>query len=70
MADLDTGIPSFRWVQNAIRDQKTVAIKLATGEEMGGRVRWQDTECICLLDDGEQDVLVWRSAIAWLRVRL
>ncbi|MEM6448457.1 MAG: RNA-binding protein hfq [Cyanobacteria bacterium J06642_2] len=69
MAELDTGIPSFRWVQAAIRDQKTVSVKLATSEEVGGRVRWQDTECICLLDEREQDVLLWRNAIAWMRVR-
>lgn len=69
MAELDTGIPSFRWVQTVIRDRQTVAVKLVTGEEMGGRVRWQDPECICLLDDSETDILLWRGAIAWLRVR-
>ncbi|MEO1133012.1 MAG: RNA-binding protein hfq [Cyanobacteria bacterium J06639_1] len=69
MAELDTGIPSFRWVQNAIRDRQTVAIKLVTGEEIGGTVRWQDPECICLLDSGENDILLWRNAIAWLRIR-
>ncbi|MDY6782305.1 MAG: RNA-binding protein hfq [Cyanobacteriota bacterium] len=67
MNELETGLPNFRQVQEFIKENQGVEIKLLTGDLMTGTVFWQDTHCICLRDDSEQPVTIWRHAIAYLK---
>ena len=70
MSDFDTGLPSVRQVQTYIKDKQAVEIKLMTNDILVGIVFWQDQNCICLRDEQEQQLLVWRGAIAYLKPRV
>ena len=67
MENFDTGLPSIRYVQGFIKEQKQVEIKLITNDVMAGRLVWQDNQCLCLADESEQSTLVWRQAIAYVQ---
>ncbi|MBE9118661.1 RNA-binding protein hfq [Lusitaniella coriacea LEGE 07157] len=69
MTEFDTGFPSIRQIQGWITEQQAVEFKLLTGEVMSGRVFWQDPHCICLQDESEQPILVWRQAIAHAKLQ-
>jgi host factor-I protein len=64
--ELDTGLPSTRLMQNFLREKQTLEIKLTTGDTFIGPMRWQDPLCICV-DSGGQAVVLWRSAIAYVK---
>ncbi|HEY9295360.1 MAG TPA: RNA-binding protein hfq [Phormidium sp.] len=63
----DTNLPSVRQVQSIIKAQKRVELKLLTGEVIGGTLRWQDQNCIAIIDENNQQSLVWRQSIAYLK---
>ncbi|MEA5462786.1 Hfq-related RNA-binding protein [Leptothoe sp. PORK10 BA2] len=65
--EFDTGLPSVRQIQTLIREQKTVEIKLMTGDIFNGIVIWQDAHGICLSVDG-QTVVAMRAAIAYIKI--
>lgn len=67
MAELETGLPSIRQIQTLIKDQTDVELKLITQELLTGKIRWQDTDCLCLTDREDQPMIVWRQAIAYLK---
>ncbi len=67
--ELETGLPSTRQIQTLIRDEQMVELKLLTGDSVTGKVRWQDPNCICLMDQ-DQPVLIWRQAIAFVKPKL
>jgi len=68
--ELETGMPSIRQIQNLIRETKEVELKLVTGDLLAGKIRWQDSHCISLTDQYDQDTIVWRQAIVYLKPRL
>ena len=65
--ELETGLPSIRQLQMLIRDKQEVEIKLMTNDVIMGKVRWQDTYCICLDVPENQTIMLWRQAIAYLK---
>ncbi|NBD32311.1 MAG: RNA-binding protein hfq [Cyanobacteria bacterium] len=67
MTEFDTGLPSTRMVQNLIKEEKDVEIKLLSEDLIVGRVLWQDQHCLCLVDHYDQSTLVWRQAVAYLK---
>lgn len=67
--ELETGLPSVRQVQSIIKDEKEVELKLVTGDLLAGKIRWQDTHCIALVDHYDQATIVWRQAIVYLKPR-
>jgi host factor-I protein len=69
MSEMDTNLPSTRQVQNFIKDKKEVEVKLLTNDLLKGRFIWQDTDCLCLVDDSTQNILIWRQAIAFIRIK-
>ncbi|MGB3204052.1 MAG: RNA-binding protein hfq [Crinalium sp.] len=69
MSEMDTNLPSTRQVQNFIKDKKEVEVKLLTNDLLVGRVIWQDTECVCLGDNSTQTTLIWRQAIAFIKIK-
>jgi host factor-I protein len=44
-----------------------VELKLITGDLLVGRIFWQDHACFCLLDASEQQILISRSALAYVK---
>ena len=66
-SELDTNLPSIRQIQNLIRDEKEVELKLMTDDLLVGKIRWQDHDAICLLDQYSQPTIIWRQAIAYMK---
>ncbi|MEB3359755.1 MAG: RNA-binding protein hfq [Synechococcales bacterium] len=69
-AELETGLPSVRQVQTLIREEREVELKLMTDDLLVGKIRWQDTICLCLIDQYDQPTIVWRQAIVYLKPKL
>jgi host factor-I protein len=67
VTELDTGLPSTRQIQTLIREEQEVELKLLTNDLITGKIRWQDTSCVCLVDHYEQPVVIWRQAIAYMK---
>ncbi|NET48926.1 MAG: RNA-binding protein hfq [Merismopedia sp. SIO2A8] len=65
--DMNTGIPSIRQLQTLIRDEHQVEIKLSTGDVLTGKLRWQDNDCVCVMDANSQPTIIWRHALAYLK---
>jgi host factor-I protein len=65
--ELETGLPSTRQIQTLIREEKEVEMKLLTNDLMTGKIRWQDNNCICLVDHYDQSTMVWIQAIAYMK---
>lgn len=68
--ELETGLPSVRQIQSLIRDAAEVELKLVTGDLLAGKIHWQDSSCISLVDQYDQPTIVWRQAIVYLKPRL
>jgi host factor-I protein len=41
-----------------------------TGDLLAGKVRWQDNDCIALVDQYDQVTIVWRQAVVYLKPRV
>jgi host factor-I protein len=67
MTELDVNLPSIRQTQGLIKDKIGVEIKLLTNDVFTGRIIWQDTECLFIIDANEQKVLIYRHAIAFIK---
>ncbi|WP_017325054.1 hypothetical protein [Synechococcus sp. PCC 7336] len=67
MTELNTSIPSTRWLQALIQTHRTVEIKLQTSDLIAGSIQWIDPDCICLIDSSGAEQLIWRQAIAIVR---
>ncbi|BAY25169.1 hypothetical protein NIES2100_49750 [Calothrix sp. NIES-2100] len=65
--DFDTSLPSIRQVQNLIKNTATVGLKLMTGDLLTGRIIWQDSHCVCLVDENKQQTTIWKHAIAYIQ---
>ena len=65
--DMTTGQPSIRQLQTLIRDEQQVEVKLSTGDVLTGKLRWQDSDCVCIIDDSNQAAIVWRTALVYLK---
>jgi host factor-I protein len=68
--DIETGLPSIRQVQTLIKDGSEVEMKLVTGDLLAGKIRWQDAHCISLVDQYDQQTIIWRQAVVYLKPRL
>lgn len=66
-SEFDTALPSIRQVQTLIKEATIVELKLVTGDVLIGKIRWQDQYCLCLLEQDNQPITIWRQAIAYLK---
>jgi host factor-I protein len=67
MTELDVNLPSIRQTQGLIKDKIGVEIKLLTNDVFTGRIIWQDTQCLFIVDANEQKVLIYRHAIVFIK---
>jgi host factor-I protein len=67
MPEFDTGLPSIRMIQSFIKDKQEVELRLSTDDLLVGKILWQDSDCICLIDQYEQSTLVWRQSLVYLK---
>jgi host factor-I protein len=67
---LDTTLPSVRHVQELIRSRVVVCAAMVGGEQVEGRIHWQDPDFLALRQEDDQPlILLRREAIAVLRSR-
>lgn len=67
MSEFNTDLPSIRKVQSYTKDKNAVEIKLLTNDILEGTILWQDPNCLCLQDQNNQQILIGRHAIAFIR---
>jgi host factor-I protein len=65
--EFETGSPSVRQIQNLIKEGNEVEIKVITGDLINGKIRWQDPDCICVMDHYDQPTTVWRHSIVFMK---
>jgi host factor-I protein len=68
--ELETGLPSVRQIQTLIREEREVELKLVTNDLITGKMRWQDQHCVCVVDHYDQQTVIWRSAIVYMKPKL
>ncbi|MFQ3616672.1 MAG: RNA-binding protein hfq [Cyanobacteriota bacterium] len=68
--ELETGLPSVRQIQTLIREEREVELKLITNDLITGKMRWQDPYCICVVDHYDQQTVIWRNAIVYMKPKL
>ncbi len=68
--EFNTDLPSVRQIQTFIREEQEVELKLATNDLLTGKIRWQDANCVCLMDQYNQSTLIWHQAIVFIKPRL
>jgi host factor-I protein len=67
MSEFNTGLPSVRQIQNFIKNKSSIEIGLLTNKVIEGKVVWQDTQSLCLLDSSQEKVFIWLQAIAYIK---
>jgi host factor-I protein len=67
MSEFETGLPSIRQIQGLIKDRQQVELKLLTQDLLMGTLLWQDQNCVCLMTQDEQSLIIWRQAIAYIK---
>lgn len=65
--ELDTGLPSIRLIQSLIKDSSEVELKMVTDDLLVGKILWQDPHCVCLVDHYNQQTVIYRHAIVFLK---
>ncbi|NEQ31268.1 MAG: RNA-binding protein hfq [Leptolyngbya sp. SIO4C5] len=66
--ELETGLPSVHQFQSLIREKQAIEIKLVTSDVISGTLRWQDPHCLCVDGNEGQTLILWRHAIAYLKL--
>jgi host factor-I protein len=70
MTDFNTAYPSIRKVQNFVKENTPVELKLLTNDVFTGKFIWQDPHSVCLAvpaDGGDQQMIISRLAIAYIK---
>lgn len=69
MTEFDTALPGVRQIQNFIQQKQEVELKLITDDLVVGKITWQDADCLCLMDHYNQQTLIWRQALVYLKAK-
>jgi host factor-I protein len=67
MSEFDTALPGVKQVQNYIKDKQEVELKLVTDDLVVGKIIWQDADSLCLMDHYNQQTIIWRQALVYLK---
>ena len=67
MSEFNTDLPGIRQVQSYIKDKQEVELKLVTDDLIVGKIIWQDADSLCLMNPDNQQTLVWRQALVYLK---
>jgi host factor-I protein len=65
--ELDTGLPSIRLIQTLIKEAGEVELKVVTDDLLVGKILWQDPYCLCLVDHYNQQTIISRQAIVFMK---
>ncbi len=64
---MDTGLPSIRIVQTLIKEGSEVELKVATDDLIVGKILWQDPQYLCVVDHYNQQTIITRQAIVFMK---
>lgn len=67
MTEFDTDLPGVRQIQTYIKEKQEVELKLVTDDLVVGKITWQDDDCLCLMDHYNQQTIIWRQALVYLK---
>ena len=67
MTEFNTDLPGIRQIQGYIKDKQEVELKLVTDDLVVGKILWQDADLLCMEDHYNQQTLVWRQALVYLK---
>jgi host factor-I protein len=67
MTEFDTALPSVRQIQTYTKEKQEVELKLVTDDLVVGKIIWQDDNCLCLMDHYNQQTIIWRQALVYLK---
>lgn len=67
MTEFDTALPGVRQIQTYIKEKQEVELKLVTDDLVVGKITWQDDDCLCLMDHYNQQTIIWRQALVYLK---
>ena len=67
MTEFDTALPGVRQVQTYIKEKQEVELKLITDDLFVGKIIWQDADSLCVIDHYNQQTLIWRQALVYLK---
>jgi host factor-I protein len=65
--EFTTGFPSVRQIQTLIREKRYVEVKVITGDDIRGKLIWQDPHCVSLETDDQQKHQIWKQSIVYLK---
>ncbi|MDX1977056.1 MAG: hypothetical protein SFT94_05225, partial [Pseudanabaenaceae cyanobacterium bins.68] len=66
--ELNVTLPSIRRLHGMIRYQERVLVKLLTGDQVPGKLRWIDFDCLGFEPDLGEPMIIWQQAIAFIQV--
>ena len=70
MTEFNTGFPSIRQIQSFIKNKTLIEISVINSEKtISGTIQWQDQNCLSLVTQQKQQVLIWFQAIVYIRQR-
>ena len=70
MTEFNTGFPSIRQIQSFIKNKTLIEISVINSEKtISGMIQWQDQNCLSLVTQQKQQVLIWFQAIVYIRQR-
>ena len=65
--DMESGLPSIRIVQTLIKEEREVELKVVTDDLIVGKILWQDPSCLCLVDHYNQQTIITRHSIVFMK---
>ena len=65
--ELNTSIPSTRWLQRLIQSRQAVSLHLLNSEPITGTLKWLDPDCLCITDNAGTEILIWRHSLVSIR---
>jgi host factor-I protein len=68
MSDLNITLPSVRRLHSLIKENQAIELKLLTGDEIKGQVKWLDEHCLCI-HTADASIVVWQHAIAYIKTK-
>ncbi len=69
MTEFDTALPGVRQIQSFIQEKQEVELKLITDDLVVGKIIWQDADFLCLMDHYNQQTLIWRQALVYVKTK-
>jgi host factor-I protein len=65
--ELNVTLPSIRRIHVMIRQRERVSLKLLTGDQLEGKLRWIDFECLGFEPESGEQIIIWLQAIAYIQ---